>query len=73
MPEVEAYISPLGAPPLGAMARLRSPSLVYAVNHPAMSYGYVGCSGIGRSLLPCPPRERDGKEQGDGAVRFRDV
>jgi hypothetical protein len=43
----EAYISSLGAPPLGAMARLEKPLTVYAVNHPAMSSGHVGCAGFG--------------------------
>ena len=47
----EAYIRPLGAPPLpfGAMTRLAKPLTVYTVNHPAMSYGHVGCAGIGGS------------------------
>jgi hypothetical protein len=44
----EDYIGGLGAPPLrdGVSAK---PLTVYAVNHPAMSYGHVGCWGFGGS------------------------
>jgi len=59
MPGSEDYIHFLGAPPLliGAMARLRSPSL-FAVNHPAMTYGHVGCAGFGGSGI-CRRRNRE--------------
>src|SRR5579872_2444638 len=45
----EDYITLLSAPPPGAMARFAKPLTVYAVNHPAMSYGHDGCAGFGGS------------------------
>ena len=64
----EDYIGSSGAPPLGAMARRRSPSLFYAVNHPAMTYGHVGCASFGgfRSL----PSGRRLKTEPQGSGMF---
>jgi hypothetical protein len=53
-----AYIHPLGAPPLGARARLEKPLSVYTVIHPAMSSGHDGCAGFGGSGLLPPLRGR---------------
>jgi hypothetical protein len=67
VPRAKAYIGPLGRTAALARWRVRETLTVYAVNHPAMSHGHVGCAGIGGSGSCRSLRILD------GAVRFRAV
>jgi hypothetical protein len=45
----EDYIGPLGRAAAWRDCASAKPLTVYTVNHPAMTYGHVGCAGIGGS------------------------
>ena len=47
MTAADDYIDPLGRAAAWRDGASAKPLTVYAVNHPAMSYGYVGCAGFG--------------------------
>jgi hypothetical protein len=47
MTGAEDYIDPLGRAAAWRDGASAKPLTVYAVNHPAISYGYVGCAGFG--------------------------
>jgi len=48
-PAPQDYIDPLGRAAAWRDGASAKPLTVYAVNHPAMSYGHVGCAGFGGS------------------------
>jgi hypothetical protein len=69
----EDYIGALGRTAALARWRVRETLTVYAVNHPAMTHGHVGCAGVGGSGSCWGYWFLRGSGIFDGSVRVRAV